>query len=373
MAQAEAFISLKDHKEDFENNTKCRLINPAKSDLGKGSKTILDKINTEIREQTHANQWQNSDETIAWFNSVENKNRHTFLSFDIVDFYPSISEDLLDRAITWSKQHTPISDNEIRIIKHARKSLLFHNDQAWTKNNATTFDVTMDSYDGAEICELVGLFILDSLKKRFAGMNLGLYRDDGLATLMTTSGRLADKARKDVISFFESLGVKITAKANRKSVNFLDITFDLTNRIYKPYRKPNDEPLYIDRLSNHPPSIIRQIPSSINKRINKLSCNQEAFNTAAPLYNDALKRSNFDTNLTYEPTHETDDDRNNSQRRNRRRNIIWYNPPYSKNVRTNVARNFLQLIDKHFPPSHKLHTLFNRHRVRISYIAAQRT
>ena len=51
MAQTQVFVSLKDHKEDFESNTKCRLINLAKSDLGKVSKTILDKINTEIREQ----------------------------------------------------------------------------------------------------------------------------------------------------------------------------------------------------------------------------------------------------------------------------------------------------------------------------------
>ena len=156
----------------------------------------MDKINTEIREQTRAQQWQNSEQTIAWFNSIDNKNRHTFLSFDVVDFYPSISEDLLDRAIAWGKQFTLISDNDTKIIKHARKSLLFNNGQAWTKkNNTTTFDVTMGSYDGAEICELVGLFILDSLEKRF-NINLGLYRDDGLATLTTTSGRLADKTRK---------------------------------------------------------------------------------------------------------------------------------------------------------------------------------
>ena len=44
-----AFISLKDHKENFENNSKCRLINPAKSDSGKISKLILDKVNTHLK------------------------------------------------------------------------------------------------------------------------------------------------------------------------------------------------------------------------------------------------------------------------------------------------------------------------------------
>ena len=108
-------------------------------------------------------------------------------------------------------------------------------------------------------------------------------------------------------------------------------------------------------------SIIRQLPHSINKRINKLSCDKETFDAASPLYNDALKQSNFDTNLAYTQTQD------NSQRRNRQRNVIWYNPPYSKNVRTNVAQTFLKLIDKHFPPLNKLHKLFNRHTVRASY------
>ena len=141
--------------------------------------------------------------------------------------------------------------NNIRIIIHTRKSLLFNNNRAWTKrNNTNTFDVTMGSFDGAEICEQIGLFILHSLENRF-GKKIGLYRDDGLAAINTTSGRLEDKARKDLIRIFESFGLKITAHANLKRVNFLDITFDITNGTYGPYRKPNVEPLCINRLSNH--------------------------------------------------------------------------------------------------------------------------
>ena len=86
----EAFISLKDHKENFENNPKCRLINPAKSDSGKISKLILDKVNTHLRTILNVNQWRNTQNVIEWFG----------ISFDIVDFYPSISEDLLDQALS---------------------------------------------------------------------------------------------------------------------------------------------------------------------------------------------------------------------------------------------------------------------------------
>jgi hypothetical protein len=59
------------------------------------------------------------------------------------------------------------------------------------------FDVTMGSYDGAEICELVGLFILSKLEAKFGKNQVGLYRDDGLAILKARRARSADKASKD--------------------------------------------------------------------------------------------------------------------------------------------------------------------------------
>ena len=264
MNKAKAFISLKDHKPDFENHPKCRLINPAKSQLGKVSKVILDKINRIIRTETQMNQWQNTSEAISWFKEIKDKHRKSFISFDIVDFYPSITEDLLDKAITWAKQFTLISDNDIAIIKHARKSLPFHKNRTWSKRNSnSTFDLTIGSYDGAELCELVGLFILNSLQTQF-GKNVGLYRDDGLAVLNTKSGRLGDKVRQDLTRAFNDLGLNITTLTNQQSTNFLDVTFDLTNKSYRPYRKRNNEPLYINHSSNHPPHILRELPKSTN-------------------------------------------------------------------------------------------------------------
>ena len=63
---------------------------------------------------------------------------------------------------------------------HARKSLLFNKDEIWVKKDNPEFNVTMGSYDGAEVCELVGLFLLEKIRKECAGLELGLYRDDGL-------------------------------------------------------------------------------------------------------------------------------------------------------------------------------------------------
>ena len=154
MKKREAFISLKDHKENFENNPKCRLINPAKSESGKLSKIILNKINSNLRKILNLNQWKNTQNVIEWFGNIKEKHRHSFISFDIVDFYPSISENLLDQALSWASNLAIITKDEISIIKHARKSVLFNDGKPWTKKDSNSlFHVTMGSYDGAEICE----------------------------------------------------------------------------------------------------------------------------------------------------------------------------------------------------------------------------
>ena len=185
-----AFISLKDHKENFENNPKCRLFNPAKSESRKISKLILDKVNTHLKIILNVNQWRNTQNVTEWFGNIEQKSRHSFSLFDIglVDFYPSISENLLDQALSWASSLAEISHEDISIIKHARKSLLFNNGRLWIKNsNSNLFDVTMGSYDGAEICDLVGPFILNHLGKSFGKENIGLYTETTVLQSLKTS------------------------------------------------------------------------------------------------------------------------------------------------------------------------------------------
>ena len=183
---------------------------------------------------------------------------------------------------------------------HARKPLLFDSSQPWTKrNNTNMFDATMGSLDGAEVCELVGLFILDKLTKCFANQNIGLYRDDGLAVFRNMGPRTAEKIKKRFMQCFEDIELKITVQSNKKVVNYLDITLNLSNGKFYPYRKSNDKPLCINTKSNHPPIIIKQLPSGINKRISSLSCNAEEFEKAIPAYNDALQKCGFTQRLAF--------------------------------------------------------------------------
>ena len=77
---------------------------------------------------------------------------------------------------------------DIDVINHARKSLLFDGSNTWIKKQGL-FDVSMGAYHGAEVCELVGTYMLNVLSKKYNKNDFGLYRDDGLAVLKKKSGR----------------------------------------------------------------------------------------------------------------------------------------------------------------------------------------
>lgn len=368
LARKEAFITFKDHKDDFLDKLPCRLINPAKSEIGIVSKRILDDINTSLKERLSVQQWKNSSDVTTWFNSIARKDRCVFTCFDICDFYPSISEELLQKALDFAEQVTSIQAQERNIIMHSRKSLLFNAGNDWVKNNTSgLFDVTMGCYDGAEVCELVGTYALATLPATKCDKDgIGLYRDDGLAVHRDASGPAAEKFKKDLIKHFKTLGLRITIQSNLRIVNFLDLTLDLNCGKHFPYRKPNDVPSYIHRRSNHPPTILRNIPAAISRRITDSSSDASAFQQAAPTYDSALKASGYSDTISF--LDERKERRRNTDRHHRRpRKVIWFNPPYSRSVKSRIGQQFLRLIDKHFPKESKLHKIFNRQTIKVSY------
>ena len=367
LARKTAFITLKDHKENFLDKLQCRLINPAKSEIGLISKRIVDRINVTLKEKLRVQQWKNSSEVIDWFMAIEEKDKCVFTCFDVCEFYPSISEELLRKALAFAQKYTDITDGERNIILHSRKSLLFSAGNDWMKNNKTgLFDVTMGCYDGAEVCELVGTYALASLPSTIhKGESIGLYRDDGLA-VNRGSGSDAERTKKGITRHFKSLGLKITIETNLKIVNFLDLTLDLKCGKYFPFRKPGDTPVYVHKMSNHPPVIIKNIPAAVSRRITDISSDKAAFDQAAPVYNSALKASGYSESITFlENRKQAPTDIRRSKKRSR--NVIWYNPPFSKNVKTPIGKKFLKLLDKHFPRGSRLHKIFNRSTVKISY------
>ena len=135
-AKRDAYITLKDHKENFPNNPKCRLINPAKGEMGVVSKKLLQEINAKVHSATRVNQWRNTSTVIDWFNNIKYKLRRKFIQLDIVEFYPSISRKLLTDALDFARKHTVIDDDTYKVIMHSSKSLLFRKNEMWEKKTA---------------------------------------------------------------------------------------------------------------------------------------------------------------------------------------------------------------------------------------------
>ena len=109
-----------------------------------------------------------------------------------------------------------------------------------------------------------------------------------------------------------------------KNANYLDVTFNLNDGTYKPYTKPNNEIRYIHKNSNHPPSVIRQIPLSIESRLSTLSFDKKIFQEAVPTYQKALQNSGYRHTLTYKrPENHSNSTNITKIKRNRKRQIIY--------------------------------------------------
>ena len=353
---------------------------------------------------------------------------------------------------------------------------IFEN-EIWIKQTGT-FDVTMGAYDGAQISDLVGLFILSLIKENIPEINFALYRDDGIAHHKKLRPQTIDRIRKKLHHIFNELGLKITVDTSLTKVDFLDVSLNLHQNTFEPYRKPNNTPLYIHKDSNHPPHVLKNVPVAVNKRITSISSSKELLNKHKDEYQTALQRSGFAHKLKYNPelnvsqcivenesnsatfvdgnsvknpspptsrptsipssprptqlTLQTDEppsipclkpkeniasnsnekqmprrsqrlmtkeskpstinsesvktklselnnnspkptngEKNKGIKKNRKRNIIYWNPPFNKCLATNIGKQFLSLIDKHFPANHDLTVALNRHTLKLSYSTTQ--
>ena len=439
---------------------------------------------------------KNTDEALVWFKNINDKENSLLMICDIIDFYPSITEKLFKKTIEFAEQHTVITELQKNILLNARSSILHFDNCTWTKNTGL-FDVTMGAYDGAQISDLVGLFILNKIKTEIPEINFALYRDDGIAHHKKMRGQQIDKIRKKLHKVFNELGLKITVETALTKADFLDITLNIHENTFEPFRKPNNTPLYINSQSNHPPHVKKNIPIAVNKRLESISSSKQLFEKHKNEYQLALSESGYKHKLQYEnkktqsnnnnnkkhnlssnvkrqaccsqkeiqiknkndnpptattpsaahkkpcaplfqritssapaifvpptsPTNavhnktcapnptplprrslriksrsenklppeinatqtennEPDDKMNNSdhtnksqqqkqKKKNRMRNVTFFNPPYHSGLKTNIGKQFLDLIDKHFPANNDLSIALNRHTIKLSYATTQ--
>ena len=126
-----------------------------------------------------------------------------------------------------------------------------------------------------------------------------MYRDDGLATIKRKNNQTSENTKKKTIKLFNEIGLKITIDISTTTCNFLDTTLNLTDDEYKPYRKENSDVKYINKKSNHPIVIKKNLPEMIEKKINRLSKSEKIFKNSVPTYQNALNDSNFKHMLIY--------------------------------------------------------------------------
>ena len=145
------------------------------------------------------------------------------------------------------------------------------------------------------------------------------------------------------------MGSSVTAIANTKVANFLDVTFDLTNKVHRPYSKPGTHLEYVHCDSNHPQHVTKHAVSEISRRLSLLSSNEEIFNNAKGPYEEAIKRAGHKEKLSYQPRVQQ-----GQSRRRRRRKMLWFNPPFDASMTTKLGKVFLNILDKNFPVGHIL-------------------
>ena len=145
------------------------------------------------------NQWKHTHSVINWYNNIKNKNKHSFIKFDIIDFYPGISSKTLVKALNLANNYCEISENEIETVTHCCKSILIYNNSIQTKKNTDDgFDLPQGSFHGAEVFELVGLILLHAIEKEniFERNKFEIFHDDGLAYVKSKSGSYIERISK---------------------------------------------------------------------------------------------------------------------------------------------------------------------------------
>ena len=130
-------------------------------------------------------------------------------------------------------------------------------------------------------------------------------------------GRETGKIKKNIRQFFKEYKLYIVTQCKMKIVDYFDVSLNLNNSNYKPYHKSDIEILYIHKDSSHQHSILKHIPTLMEKTISTFWSNENIFNESKKkkMCQKALEKSSYQQTLKYHPSNENV--RNNKQNRKR--------------------------------------------------------
>ncbi len=66
------------------------------------------------------------------------------MQFDIIDFYPSITKNILIDSINYARKYIDITNEQNEIILACRKTVIKNNESTWVKSGLDNFDDSMD-------------------------------------------------------------------------------------------------------------------------------------------------------------------------------------------------------------------------------------
>ena len=135
-----------------------------------------------------------------------------------------------------------IFDEKIEIILTCTKYILADNRRTWGESYVSNLDVPKGAYDSAQVAELIGIYILDTLDRIVNLEQVELYQDDGIIFIPDRNGPKTPKTQKNIIREFKLLGLRIEITSNLKMVDFFVIALNLYNSIFKPLIKSNFTP-----------------------------------------------------------------------------------------------------------------------------------
>ena len=102
---------------------------------------------------------------------------------------------------------TEISGQDTAIIMQTIKTLLLQNEEPWVKKSEIGhFDVPISCYDGTEVCELVGSYMLIPLTHCVNKESINLYRDDSLGVFSNFSKPKTERKKKQIVKIFKEYG-----------------------------------------------------------------------------------------------------------------------------------------------------------------------
>ena len=168
-------------------------------------------------------------------------------------------------------------------------------------------------------------------------INIGLHKQDKLSVIEIGNGLNLDCLRKDVIGIFHNKRLKITVDTNLSTTVILDVTLDPFHGKYYAYRKPDNRPRNENANSNNPKTILKQLPTMVNKRLSSLSIDEDEFDKTKLL---SLTFFRFNKNLKFETIQTT-------PLQNRSSKLLWFDS-YVAEVKKNIGKVFLNLVRKYF-------------------------